>query len=85
MVFPGKKASPVSEIPTSASAAEITEPGRDGAFVNQKQTSQPTVSKFIPRYGVLCQPDIMKPYRRREEDRKKSKRKANHATTLRMG
>lgn len=85
MFFPDKKASPVSEIPTSATAAEITQTGRDGAFVNHNQTSQATVSKFIPRYSVLCQPGMMKPYKRREEDRKKGKRKANHVTTLRMG
>lgn len=85
MVFPGKKASPVSETPTSATAAEITESGRDGAFVKQNPTSQPTVSKRIPRYSVVCQPGTMKPYKRREEEKKKGKRKANHVTTLRMG
>lgn len=85
MVFPGQKASPISEILTGAAAAEITETGRDGAFVSQNQTSQRTVSKCIPRYSVLCQPGMMKSYKRREEDRKKGKRKANRVTTLRTG
>lgn len=39
MVFLGKTASPVSEILTSTTAAEITETGRDGVFVNQKHPS----------------------------------------------
>lgn len=85
VVFLGKKVSPVSEIPRVPLQQRL-EAGRDGAFVNQKQTFQPTVSKFIARHRVLLQTSMMRPYKRREEVRKKKgKMKANHATTLRTG
>lgn len=37
---------PVSETLTRATVGKITQTGKDGAFVNQKQTFQPTISKI---------------------------------------
>lgn len=69
VAFPGKKVSLVSEIPRVPLQQRL-EAGRDGAFVNQKQTFQPTVSKFKTR-RILLQTSMMRPYKRREEVRKK--------------
>lgn len=55
VAFLGKKASPVSEIPRVPLQQRL-EAGRDGAFVNQKQTFQPTVSKFITDTGFCFRP-----------------------------
>lgn len=57
MVFQGKKASPVCETLPCATVGTTTQTGRDGASVNQIQTSQPAVSKTHSdvQYFILVQ------------------------------